>query len=246
MENNKRSIKENILESISSGKVSMRPKIFFTLQIAALALLAFAVLSISIIIVNFIFFSIRINSEDVFLGFGPRGILAFIYFFPWTLFLLDTVLIIALESLTRRFRFGNKIPVLYLLGGLLALILIAGIVIDRGTPLNDHLLIRAGEHGLPPPFGYFYLQVRRPPPDTGFCKCTITAINGNVLTLKPPQSSATIMVVLPHDDPRATTSALQVGDTVFVAGDLDDGVIRAFGVRQFPREESHEYDWHRE
>jgi len=168
-------LKEKILSDIRSGQVHMRPRFYFVLQVAALALLAFVVLVISVFIFNFILFSIRINHVDTLLGFGPRGWGAFIQFFPWTWLLVDILLIAVLEWLLRTFRFGTKIPALYLLGALVAVTLVAGLAIDKGTPLNDDLLQRHA--GLPPPFGDLYSHVRHheadgtlvifgvPPPD---------------------------------------------------------------------------------
>jgi len=168
-------LKEKILSDIRSGQVHMRPRIYFMLQVAALALLAFVVLVISVFIFTFILFSIRINRVDTLLGFGPRGWSAFIQFFPWTWLLIDVLLIAVLEWLLRTFRFGNKIPALYLLAGLLAVTLVSGAAIDRGTPFNDDL--RQMHAGLPPPFGDLYSHVRHheadrtliifgvPPPD---------------------------------------------------------------------------------
>lgn len=151
-------LKEKILQEIRSGQVQMRPRFHFILQVAALALLAFVVLVISVFIFNFIIFSIRINHVDTLLGFGPRGWGAFVHFFPWDWLLVDILLIAVLEWLLRTFRFGTKIPALYLLAGLLAVTLVAGAAIDRGTPFNDDL--RQMHAGLPPPLRDLYGHVR--------------------------------------------------------------------------------------
>ena len=49
-----------------------------------------------------------------------------------------------------------------------------------------------------------------------------------------PRSGTTtpLTVVFPLHDDRATTTGLKVGDRVFLAGDKEGGVIRAFGVRR--------------
>jgi hypothetical protein len=151
-------LKEKILSEIRSGQIKMRPRLYFVLQVVALVVLALLVLGISVFIINFILFSIRLNRIDSFLGFGPRGWGAFVHFFPWTLLLADIGLIALLEWLVRRFRFGSKIPVLYLLGGLLLLTVFTATMLDRGTPFNDDLFrMRAG---LPPPFSLIYQQAR--------------------------------------------------------------------------------------
>ena len=136
----------------------MRPRAYFVLQVAALVFLGLVVLLVSVFIFNFILFSIRINRTDLLLGHGPRGWGAFIRFFPWTLLIIDVALIALLEWLLRQFRFGNKVPVLYLLAGLLLATAVVGLVVDRGTPLNDDLFQM--RHGLLPPFGDVYGGVR--------------------------------------------------------------------------------------
>ncbi len=201
--------------------------------------MAFVVLVLSVFIFNFILFSIRINSHDSLLGFGPAGLETFIYIFPWALFFIDVALVFALEALVRRFRFAYKIPVLYLLAALLLATLAMAFIIDRGTDVNDRLLHRADRNELPF-VGELLEHARRPMPGSGVCLCTITAISGNTITVADTRSGTTGMltVILPADDPRATTTSLEVGDTVFIAGDESQGVIRAFGVRKVPPPEA--------
>ncbi len=221
----------------------MRPRLYFTVKLVILAVIALAVLLISIFIFNFILFSIRLNSHDVFLGFGPRGFLTFLYFFPWSWLIVDLILIGGLEWLLRRFRFGYKIPILYLLAGILFATVALGFVFDRGTDWNDRMLRRAELHHPPLPFNFHaeemfegvYRQARRPlPPRSGICKCIIVSIEKNVLTAQDTRTGTTtvLTIVLPLNDPHATTTSLEVGDIVFIAGDRENDSIRAFGVRK--------------
>lgn len=234
-------LRDRIMSQIKSEHISMRPRVYFTLQIAAIALVAFLVLLLSVFIFNFILFSIRINSHDAFLGFGPRGIVAFLMFFPWPLLVLDAALIFVLEWLLRTFKFGYRLPIVYVLGAILAITFVTGFALDRGTFLNDHLMERAeGEHHLPPPFNALYGGARRPPHD-GICRCTITEMGTGTLTVEDHRRGATttLTVLLPVNDLRATSTGLHVGDVVIVAGDRDGTTIRAFGVR---KEEDHGFD----
>ncbi|MDB5266833.1 MAG: hypothetical protein JWN89_648 [Parcubacteria group bacterium] len=234
MENNHtQNLKDSILDKINSRELSMRPRVYFTLKVAATVLTAGAVLLASIFIFNFIFFSLRINHHDALLGFGPRGFRAFLGFFPWALFFLDIGLLILLHFLLKHFKFAYKIPSLYLISALLLASFAVGLGLDR-TPLNDHFLRRSDEHGLPGPFNGFYEHARSPHPQgDGVCTCTITAIEGNTLFVKDSRGEKTILrIILPENDPRATTTSLRVGDTVLVAGDEAESTIRAYGVRK--------------
>lgn len=151
-------LKDRILREIRSGEVSMRPRAYFALKIAALVVVALAALGVSIFLFNFIAFSIRINSQDALFLMGPRGWGAFFAFFPWTLLALDALLVLALEWLVRRFSWGYKVPMLYLLAGLAVLTIGTGVLMDRATPLNDRLW--HAHRGLPPPFGDLYRSAR--------------------------------------------------------------------------------------
>ena len=142
----------------------MHPKYYFWLRVAAVALVSFAALVVSVVICNFILFSIRINSQDVFLSFGPRGWGAFLYFFPWKLFIVDILLVGLLLWLLRQFTFGYKSPLLYMFLGLFVFTVGAGLLLDRATGLNEHFLREAEERRLPPPMRDFYVKVRHTPP----------------------------------------------------------------------------------
>jgi hypothetical protein len=227
-------IKDAILAKIHSKELLMHPKYYFGLRVAGLAVVSVLMLLISVFILNFLLFSIRINSEDVFLNFGPRGWGAFLHFFPWDLLAIDAILMLILLGLLRQFRFGYKSPLIYLLLGIALLTFGAGFVIDRTTGINEHFLRQADAGGLPGPIGDFYGHARSMPgPGQGVCRCTILYINGHMLGVSDiRQPSTTFTIMLPQDDERATTSGLQAGDTIFIAGEKVPDGIRAFGIRK--------------
>lgn len=232
-------LQQKILDKIRAGEVSMRPRYHFVLKVAALVVVLVGIVLVSVFILNFILFSIRISSQDVLLGFGTRGIEAFLALFPWSLLAIDILLVFAAQWLLREFKFGYKLPIVYVLAGLLVATGAAGFVLDRVTGLNDELLSRFDRDELHGPVGQLYGGARRlPPPGQGICRCIITAINGNTLTVVDSHSTTTLTVVVPEDDPHATTSGLSVGDVILIAGDgdsdTDDIVIRAFGVHKLP------------
>jgi len=223
-------LKDKLLKEIKDGELAMTPRAYFTLQWTALIATTLAVLVITVVIFNFIFFSIRINGHDTLLTFGPRGFGAFIRFFPWHLLILDIGLIVFTQWLLRHFRFGYRVPVLYLLAALMAGALALGLALDRATPVNDRL--REGRDRLPPPVRMLYDE-RGPGVGSGICRCEILAIEDGVLTVEDTrEGTSTLRVVLPLNDRRATTSGLSVGDIVFIAGKEEGGILRAFGVRK--------------
>ena len=108
-------MEDTILKRIRSHDIRVRPRLYFTLQLVALAVVACITLLLSVALFNFIFFTVRISGNGTLLDFGPRGFWAYLIFFPWPLLALDIACVLMLQFLLRKFRFGYHIPVLYLL-----------------------------------------------------------------------------------------------------------------------------------
>jgi len=229
-------LKDKLMQEIKSGEITMTPRIRFTLQWLALVMVSVAILAVTVFIVNFIFFSIRLNASETLLGFGPQGVGAFLHFFPWPLAILDVALVFLLQWLLRHFKFGYRIPLLYLIGGLVVGAGLIGFALDRATPFNDRM--HEGRGRLPGPMRGMYDGARKEGKrGDGICRCTIIAIEGNKLIVedtrfKEGEATSTLTVLLPPDSRRATTTGLSVGDIVFIAGEEEDGVIQAFGVKK--------------
>ena len=237
MENNeerKKNFKDRVLASIEAKHVKAYSKAHFTLRVILLALLAAVILIVSVLLVNFALFTLRISGRAMLLNFGPQGILIFIRVFPWPLLAFDIALILILEWLLQRFKFGYRSPVLYSLIAIFAIAISAGLIIDRGTRFNDLLLRDADDRRLPGAIGSIYRGARRPPLDSGICECQIeviasTSVSATDLIARP---TTTVIVILPEGFP---AGSLAPGDVVFVAGQrVDSTTIQAFGIGSLP------------
>lgn len=235
-------LREQILREIDSGKVAMRPKLYFSLKVFATISVTISILILSTFLFNFILFSIRINGQDALLGFGPRGIHAFLRFFPWSLLIVDILLVALLGKLIRRFRFGYKTPTLLVLGTVFIGTMLMATFLDRGTHMNDRLFRASRQQHLPSPMNSLYRGARfAPPPVGGIHKGEILSITGSSLIVRlldeeGRAGTTTITVLLPLNNFRATTTGLRSGDTILIAGDESDGFLRAFGIRNITSE----------
>lgn len=228
------SIKDALLSKIASHKVSMRPKMYFTIKLIITGIVAFLVLVISVFIFDFILFSIHRQATDALLGFGYRGIAPFLYAFPWTLFIIDVIFIFALHWILRRFHRGYRRPILLGLGGLFILTVGIGVIIDTTTPTND-FLHRGDSRFVPTQIRDLYRSTDRAPrPNNGTCLCVITSIGTTSFTAENAILGTTtqFLIMVPRNERHATTSSLIVGDTVMIAGDRTGDVIRAFGIQK--------------
>jgi preprotein translocase subunit SecG len=227
-----KNLKERILADISSRNTRVYPRIYFVLRTVLVAIVAILVLVVSIFIFNYVFFSLRVSGQEDLLNFGARGFSSFLEHFPWLLLALDLILTLLLEWLLRRFRFGYRSPILYLLLGIFAVTISAGYLMDRATRVDDALLYQADRNSLVGPFNEIYENIRGSHlVDEGVCECQIIKIDGNVLTARDINSTSDLplTVVLPAN--YTLPSSVQAGSVVFVAGMLrPSNTVQAFGL----------------
>ncbi len=227
-----KSIKDSILQKINSHEVLMRPKKSFVIKTVVLVLLAGLILLMSAVMFNFIFFTIRLNGQGYLLSFGSKGFWLFLKIFPWGLFVVDIASILFLEWLLQKFRFGYRMPGLFLLLGLLVVASVLGFTADRATPLNDRLLHQADMQHLLPALDSFYMNLREPEPSIdGVCNCVVTAIDGTVISAYQAENpSHTVKIIIPPADPDLIS--ILIGDSIFVAGHYHDGALYSFGLHK--------------
>ncbi|MBV9159376.1 MAG: hypothetical protein JO019_02135 [Candidatus Kaiserbacteria bacterium] len=234
MGNDHKNIRDEVLQKIRSGEVSMHSSGYLALRIGMLAFVVLAALVISVLIFNFISFTIRLSDDSQLLGFGPRGIVFFVTMFPWALLAADAILLVIAERLLRRFRFGYKNPALILFAGLAVLTLALGLLIDNATPFNDRMLERAERHHLGP-LDTMYARPHPGPPEGGVCRCVVTAIGTSSVTAYNADASTSPIKIQFPQELASATSSVYVGETIFVAGDRDGNTIYAFGFHTMPK-----------
>ncbi|MDB5189987.1 MAG: hypothetical protein JWN49_313 [Parcubacteria group bacterium] len=221
-------VQERIMAKIQDHELTMHSRLFFVVRVVATALLAFMVLLISIFLVNFLFFTLRVNGHEPLLALGSRGAWLFVQLFPWWLLVLDIVCIVVLENVLRTFKFGYRSPVLYLFLVLVVVASAIGIGLDRGTDVNDRILRHADRGDLPGPLNSLYQEARRAPPQGGAYRGIVHHVMDHSFTLvDPDRIESEFLVELPENHP---TPPLSEGEAVFVLGDEKDGVIHAVDV----------------
>lgn len=223
-ENENKDIKSLVLEKIQSGKINMRPRFYFVLKVISLAFVAVLILLISSLLISFIIFSLAASGKMSLLGFGTRGFLMFFVLFPWPLLIVEIALIILLEWLIKKFRFGYRSSLSRLVFVILLISIAISLMINI-TPLHNTLQNRA-EHRDLPFVGDYYRGIRRPPPNQEIFRGTVSSVSTSSFVL-----DGKYVINLPPNTSQLLPSP---GDTVFVAGQLmPDGKVRAFGFQKF-------------
>ena len=222
-------------EKIQSSETHMHSRVYFTLRTVGLVALSILILSTSALIVNFILLSVHMNSTHELLGFGSRGWEAFLQFFPWGLLVVDVVSVVFLVALLHTFRLGYRVPLVYVFGILLFVVVIVGVIMERHTPMNtliDREMRGPGMHqGM---MGGMWNRMHAPPPPgEGVCRCEIISMETNGrFTARDVFSGVTYQVIVSGDTPYATTTGLTVGDRVYLAGDSEGDVLTVFGLKK--------------
>lgn len=235
MENNnqqKNTMKDQILQKINMQELSMRPKSSFIWKIAIVVFLTIVVFIISVFICNFILFHIIESGRGALLEFGPRGYISFLRFFPWTLLLADIALIMGLQSLLKTFEFGYKRPGIYLAAGLVIVVLASGLIVSMSTPLNKELQRQSQIGHLPRPVGEFYDQARRPPGERGICECRVLEVSESTIIVQDVHNEARTPITIQL--PPEFSHDFEVGSILFIAGDILNDEIRPFGIHRKP------------
>ncbi len=233
MNDSQQNIKKNVLEKIRHGDVVMRPKIYFTLQVIVVAVVAVCAFIASVLVVSFAFFSLHESGELLLLGFGVRGLLTFIALFPWVTLLIAVGLVVLLEWLIRYFKFSYRQPILKVFFVAVCVVCVGGLLITF-TPLHTNLSDTADRGDLPF-IGQLYEDVHMPHEDKGEFRGVVVSVATSTITITHNDHDAdaddgTRVVTVPTN---FNTSILHIGDRVYVAGDMTNGTVTAYGLSKF-------------
>lgn len=225
-------IKDKVFAKIRSGEVSMRPRIYFIARLVILGFISILAILLAVFVLSFAFFSIHESGEQFLLGFGQRGFQAFLALFPWWSLLLTVLLILLVDHLLRYFKFGYRVSILELFLIALVVVMIAGIAINF-TPLHLSLLDSADHDNLPM-IGRLYEQIHDSHQQQGVYRGTIASIQGNEFVIThndndKDSDDGTWTVVVP---PGFSTSTLQIGKSMYIAGQLNGEKVEAYGIHE--------------
>ena len=182
--NFEKSIKNGVIEKIKEKKVKMKPKSHFIIEGLIFALVLIFVLFLSIFFVGFILFVLKIAGFWFLPQFGILGLKTFFISFPWTLFLIGSLLIFVLAILFQRFEFSWQRPVIYSFFLIFIIVIFAGIVSAK-TPFHETLLQNAIKGKLPIAGTLYKKYSLVTPKNTHFC--TVTEIKEGVVKLQTPE-----------------------------------------------------------
>lgn len=230
-------IQNAVLDKITQGVVSMRPRRYFVLQSLVLLGIAGGILTLSIFIVSFVHFQLAVNGHYALLSFGYRGFFALLSVVPWLLVAVDLVLLAVFEALIRHFKFGYRRSVLYLFIVCLILAGVAGLSLEEVTGYQHHLYEASEKNALPPFIEETYKGAYQKPPEAS------GLFRGVVEDVQPASFTMSHNDLDNDEDDGSWTVSLEegialpllsVGDRVYVAGTRTNDTIEAYGIQVLP------------
>ena len=233
MNNDSSHIAEEVLAKVRSGQVRMRSRTYFMIRLTVAVLVAILTFAVSTWVISFMLFSVHESGELFLLGFGSRGVSAFVHLFPWFTLIINFVLIFLLEFILQWFKFGYRTSLLSIFLGILAFSVMFGIAFDF-LPVHSILLDRA-DNGDLPFFGEMYESIRDSHQDQGVFKGTVTSIQGSQLVISHSDrdhdtDDGTHPVAIPPG--MVLSTPLYIGERIYVLGSVVNGVIQAHGIQE--------------
>ncbi len=219
-----------VLDQIKKGKVTMTPRFYFTLRFTALIAVSVLLFIFSSFFFSFLFFALQASGYYFLFGFGLKGFTTLIILFPWSLFLIQVLLLALIEWLLKGFSFGYKTPLAYLILGIVGISMLLGLVVYL-TPLHDDFESEAKHNNLPV-LGGLYDHVRRPSHDHGIYNGTVIAISTSSIMVKIDDAGdvATDTLVVMDSAALQLSKQVSLGQGVFIAGEIDHEKFIPYGI----------------
>lgn len=222
----------SILESITGGKIRMRPQWLFMLEHISIGLAIIIVALGLVFLGSFIVYVWRTAHLSSLPGFGPGGTGLFLRDFPWWHVVIILLSIIAFIYLLRRHTHLYRWPLSVTIG-VFALAFIVATWITNATSLHERLADESFRGGVPIAGGWY--RASQPLVHGLVTTGQITAINGKKVTI---QTATEKLKVVINDDTRLEPGwTPNVGEQIAVIGEQKNKTITAVGIRpleQFP------------
>lgn len=225
-------IQEKVFEKIHAGNVSMHSRTYFILRTAIVIVTALFVLLLSFFAFSFVFFNVHESGARFLLGFSGQGLMASISLFPWAILLFAIALLVIFETVLRTFSFGYRTPLLRAFLWVVVVGIVGSTLLSL-TPIHSSLLNKADTDGLPV-IGPLYTQIQNSRQEQGIYRGEITSITDTAFVISyndtDHDSDEGSWIVEPP--PGFDLLTLTVGEKVYVAGQLKDNIIYAYGIHR--------------
>jgi len=240
MEKQTDSIKNNILEEIKSGKIKMRPKIYFWVKLVFFIFLVAILFLVSVFLISFILFVLNISGGWFLTRFGWGGIKSLFLSLPWLLILIALIFVFLVEVIISSFGFTYRRPLVYSLAGLMVFAVICGILVHK-TSFHQNLLLSAEGENLSI-FGQFYLNYSRmqfPGTQTG----VVSSLSDEIIEIREPNGHL-LRILVPPGTPLPPGLKMENNGEIEKQIEKDDVIMIKGGKIEKVDKDSPCYEYH--
>lgn len=215
----------------------MHSKSFFILQTLLAAVGALILLMGALFLLSYLLFMIPASNISTLSSFGWRGALSFILLFPWIWFGLALAILFILELVVRHTTETYHFSLLRVFAWLAAISIVGSALVEL-TPLHHSLLLQADRNQLPL-IGPLYEAIHDSHQAQGIYRGTVSTLTNDGFVISHNDTDrdsddGTWTIIAPADFDR---TSVVVGNKAYVAGDLHNGLVYAYGIRILPKDD---------
>ncbi len=216
---------DKVLNKLENSQVKMRPKAYFILKTVLIALAIIVVTLFALYLTSFIVFALRASGLWYLPKFGFSGIGALITLLPWLLIFIAALLIVVMEILVKYFSFAYRRPILFSMLGIILLVLLGGLLIDK-TQFHADLFQKAQERRLPIA-GELYRNLGT---SEDVHRGIVSQMINKGFLIETQKGQVLTIIITP--DTRLFDANINKNDVVVVMGKQDNGIVKALAVRK--------------
>jgi hypothetical protein len=220
-------MEHNVFDNIKSGKTKMRPRWYFAVRTALVAIAVMMLFLLLFFIASFTIFVLQVNGGFFAIHFGFSGFETFIGSLPWSLLLLSIALILILVILLRRYPFIYHQPFLYTLLALIVVISLATFIL-MASSFHAGIFRYASRNQLPLINGVYQFETTS---INNVYRGQIISLIPNGFVLENAIGHTSTVVMAPSAS--SEVDSLQMGDYVIIFGQhVATDTLEASGVER--------------
>jgi hypothetical protein len=218
------SLRENILSAIKRGEVAMRPKWHFILRTVLIVLGLFIAGLLAVYLASMAVFLMKVSGGWFGPTFGPSGMRTFFFSVPWVLVGASTGFIVVLELLARKTEVARRTPLLFSAVGVIALVVIGAIVVDRAA-VHPLLMERVRRGEMPMMRGMYAVNQR-----DDIVRGVILEKNDDQFVIQDPNNKK-ITIIISAETRMPPVWVVEPGEAIVALGEMRGDEFIALGIR---------------
>ncbi len=222
-------LKEIVISRIKNEKLQMRPRFYFLLEAVFVFILGFLLFSFALYFGSLIVFVLRENNFFLFYGTGLQGMRIAFSAFPWHTITFILTLVLGIEVIVRKFSLIHRKPFIYSILGMVFLIFVGGLLIDR-TSVHGMLFEMAQQDELPVG-GRMYRRLGNVDFENTYFGRIITEEEDGWM-LKTEKGEKIILKVGERSRGKRMFLDVRAGNEVLVIGETSNGTVDVLGFRK--------------